>query len=70
MNYKQIEDYILNIPKFRKEGSIEETRKFYYPNDNMFSMSNAEKHISGEILTLKYKYGGKIKKVDNPFTLL
>ena len=29
MNYKQIEEYILNIPKFRKEGSIEQTRKFY-----------------------------------------
>ena len=29
MNYKQIEEYILNIPKFRSEGSIEQTRKFY-----------------------------------------
>lgn len=29
MNYKCIEDYILNIPKFRKEGSIDQTRKFY-----------------------------------------
>lgn len=29
MNYKQIQGYILNIPKFRKEGSIEQTRKFY-----------------------------------------
>ena len=29
MNYKQIEEYILNIPKFRPEGSIEKTRKFY-----------------------------------------
>ena len=29
MNYKQIQEYILNIPKFRKEGSIEQTRKFY-----------------------------------------
>lgn len=29
MNYKQIEEYILNIPKFRKEGNIEQTRKFY-----------------------------------------
>ena len=29
MNYNQIEEYILNIPKFRAEGSIEETRKFY-----------------------------------------
>ena len=29
MNYKQIEEYILNIPKFRAQGSIEETRKFY-----------------------------------------
>lgn len=29
MNYKQIEEYILNIPKFRTEGSIEKTRKFY-----------------------------------------
>lgn len=29
MNFKQIEEYILNIPKFRPEGSIEQTRKFY-----------------------------------------
>ena len=29
MNYNQIENYILNIPKFRPEGSIEDTRKFY-----------------------------------------
>lgn len=29
MNYKQIEEYVLNIPKFRAEGSIEQTRKFY-----------------------------------------
>lgn len=29
MNYKQTEEYVLNIPKFRAEGSIEETRKFY-----------------------------------------
>ena len=29
MNYNQIEEYILNIPKFRPEGSIEQTRKFY-----------------------------------------
>ena len=29
MNYKQIEEYILNIPKFRPEGSIIQTRKFY-----------------------------------------
>ena len=29
MNYKEIEKYILNIPKFRAEGSIEKTRKFY-----------------------------------------
>ena len=29
MNYKEIEEHILNIPKFRKEGNIEETRKFY-----------------------------------------
>ena len=29
MNYNQIEEYILNIPKFRAEGSIEQTRKFY-----------------------------------------
>lgn len=28
-NYKQIEEYILNIPKFRTEGSIEDARKFY-----------------------------------------
>ena len=29
MNYEEIEQYILNIPKFRAEGSIEKTRKFY-----------------------------------------
>lgn len=29
MNYKQIEEFILNIPKFRKEGNIEQARKFY-----------------------------------------
>lgn len=29
MNYKEIEEYILNIPKFRAEGSIEKARKFY-----------------------------------------
>lgn len=29
MNYKQIQEYVLNIPKFRKKGSIEETRRFY-----------------------------------------
>ena len=29
MNCNQIEEYILNIPKFRHEGSIEQARKFY-----------------------------------------
>ena len=29
MNYKEIEEYVLNISKFRAEGSIEQTRKFY-----------------------------------------
>ena len=29
MNYNQMEEYVLNIPKFRKEGSIEQARKFY-----------------------------------------
>ena len=29
MNYERIEEYILNIPKFRTEGSIEQARKFY-----------------------------------------
>lgn len=29
MSYKQIQEYILNIPKFRPEGSIGQTRKFY-----------------------------------------
>lgn len=32
------------------------TNAFYYPNDNMFSMSNAEKNIKGQILTLKKQY--------------
>lgn len=35
---------------------VRETNGFYYPNDNMFSMSNAEKNIHGQILTLKKKY--------------
>lgn len=35
----------------------EETQSFYYPNDNMFSMSNAEKNIKGYVLKLKRKYG-------------
>lgn len=29
MNYKEIEDYVLNIPKFRPEGSIKQAGKFY-----------------------------------------
>jgi len=29
MNYNRIEEYVINIPKFRAEGSIEQTRKFY-----------------------------------------
>ena len=29
MNYSQIEEYILNIPKFRKEVNMEQTRAFY-----------------------------------------
>ena len=35
---------------------VEETDKFFYPNDNMFSMNNSQKHIKGQILTLKKKY--------------
>ena len=35
---------------------IEETHNFYYPNDNMFSMSNAENNIHGFVLTLRDKY--------------
>lgn len=35
---------------------IEETHAFYYPNTNMFSMSNAENNIKGYILRLKKKY--------------
>lgn len=35
---------------------IKESNGFYYPNDNMFSANNAEKNISGQILTLKEKY--------------
>ena len=29
MNYKQTEEYVLNIPKFRTEGSLEQTKAFY-----------------------------------------
>lgn len=32
---------------------VEETRGFYYPNDNMFSGNNAVYDIPGFILTLK-----------------
>ena len=32
---------------------IEDTNKFYYPNDNMFSGDNSIKGIKGQILTLK-----------------
>lgn len=35
---------------------VEETDDFYYPNTNMFSMSNAENNIKGYILRLKKKY--------------
>ena len=35
---------------------IEETNKFYYPNDNMFSGDNSERNIRGQILYLKEKY--------------
>lgn len=35
---------------------IEETDKFFYPNDNMFSMDNSIRNIKGNILTLKRKY--------------
>lgn len=40
---------------------IEKTNKFYCSNDNMFSMSNAQYHIKGEVLTLKRKYISKCK---------
>lgn len=36
--------------------NVEETLNFYYPNDNMFSGSNEERNIRGQILTLKEKY--------------
>ena len=35
---------------------IKESDDFYYPNTNMFSMSNAEYGIKGLILTLKKQY--------------
>lgn len=35
---------------------VEETKGFYYPNDNMFSGNNAIRNIKGQILTLKKKY--------------
>ena len=54
------EDSKRNIEKAITENmymfNIEETHDFYYPNDNMFSMSNAENNIKGYILRLKKKY--------------
>lgn len=35
---------------------VEETNKFYYPNDNMFSANNSIKGVKGQILVLKEKY--------------
>ena len=35
---------------------VEESNKFFYPNDNMFSKDNSTKNIKGTILTLKGKY--------------
>ena len=35
---------------------IEETNRFYYPNDNMFSSDNSIRGIKGQILTLERKY--------------
>lgn len=34
----------------------EDTKAFYYPNDNMFSGDNSIRGIKGQILTLKKKY--------------
>lgn len=44
---------------------VEETQQFYYPNSNMFSMSNAERNIKGFVLRLKKKYGlrGRYEKL-------
>lgn len=54
------EDSKRNIEKEITENmymfDIEETYDFYYPNTNMFSMSNAENNIKGYILRLKKKY--------------
>ena len=36
--------------------NVEESNKFYYPNDNMFSANNSIKGIKGHVLTLKEKY--------------
>ena len=50
---KEIEEAIKeNLYMF----DIKETNSFYYPNDNMFSRSNAEYNIKGYILKLKKKY--------------
>ena len=35
---------------------VEETDKFYYPNDNMFSNPCPIKNINGWVLTLKKRY--------------
>lgn len=35
---------------------IKMSSRFYYPNNNMFSMSNAMEDIKGMVLTLKSRY--------------
>lgn len=35
---------------------VEETKRFYMPNDNMFSRSNAVSYICGQVLVLKEAY--------------
>lgn len=62
-------DYMYNFPSLEVKEEVneelrkrmymfeaEETHMFYWPNDNMFSMSNAEYNIRGWILTLKDEY--------------
>lgn len=41
---------------------VEETDKFFYPNDNMFSMDNSIKNIKGMILTMKQAKESNVSK--------
>ena len=50
---KEIEEAIQKNMYF---FDVRHSNMFFWPNDNMFSMSNAQYHIPGLILTVKEKY--------------